>query len=159
MALEAEASKVELNATLSSLEVNLEKNCDRDHPRNVVYKIHEYLVQQQRSASWSTTMPWKLASNAFIICLAYVLLFLLKTSLRFLKARLALKHIPGPRPSSLVWGEEWLLYHSLPGSAYLSWHKIYGKVVKFTGAFGVSNAYPDIRRYSTFSYYSISFCR
>ncbi|KAG6887487.1 hypothetical protein C0992_012062 [Termitomyces sp. T32_za158] len=81
-------------------------------------------------------MSWKLVSNAFIICFGYVLLFLLRTSLRFLKVRLALKHIPGPRPSSLLWGEEWLLYHSLPGSTYLNWHKEYGKVVKFTGAFG-----------------------
>ncbi|KAG5646052.1 hypothetical protein DXG03_004475 [Asterophora parasitica] len=53
-----------------------------------------------------------------------------------LKTRLALKHIPGPRPSSGLWGEEWELYHSLPGSAYLRWHKDFGKVVKINGAFG-----------------------
>ncbi|KAG6891095.1 hypothetical protein C0995_014185 [Termitomyces sp. Mi166 len=81
-------------------------------------------------------MSWKLVSITFIVSFGCVLFSLLRTSLRFLKVRLALKHVAGPRPSSLLWGEEWLLYHGLPGSAYLSWHKEYGKVVKFTGAFG-----------------------
>ncbi|THU91655.1 cytochrome P450 [Dendrothele bispora CBS 962.96] len=47
-----------------------------------------------------------------------------------------LGHVPGPKRSSLVWGEEWALYHSRPGSHYVEWHKKFGKVLKFTGAFG-----------------------
>ncbi|KAJ3910411.1 cytochrome P450 [Lentinula edodes] len=49
---------------------------------------------------------------------------------------LALQHVPGPRPSSFIWGEEWLLYHSTPGSYYVRWHQQHGKVLRFTGAFG-----------------------
>ena len=50
----------------------------------------------------------------------------------------ALNHVPGPRPTSILWGEEWLLYSSTPGVPYSSWHEHYGKVVRFRGAFGVS---------------------
>jgi hypothetical protein len=44
-----------------------------------------------------------------------------------------LQHIPGPRSSSLIWDEEWELYHNTPGSHYVGWHKQFGKVVKFSG--------------------------
>ncbi|KAJ3758954.1 cytochrome P450 [Lentinula raphanica] len=50
--------------------------------------------------------------------------------------RHALRHVPGPHPSSLLWGEEWLLYYSTPGAHYVRWHRQYGKVFQFTGAFG-----------------------
>ncbi|KAF5392408.1 hypothetical protein D9757_002185 [Collybiopsis confluens] len=50
--------------------------------------------------------------------------------------RQALRHVPGPRRSSLLWGDEWLLYNSAPGIHYARWHKQYGKVLKFTGALG-----------------------
>jgi len=49
-----------------------------------------------------------------------------------------LAHVPGPKRSSIIWGEEWLLYHSRPGSHYVKWHSQFGKVLKFTGAFGVT---------------------
>ncbi|KAF5377225.1 hypothetical protein D9615_006348 [Tricholomella constricta] len=81
-------------------------------------------------------MLGNLASNVAIICIGFILISVLKFILHLIKIRLALNHIPGPRPSSFLWGEEWLLYHSLPGSPYLRWHKEFGKVVKFTGAFG-----------------------
>ncbi|KAF8061017.1 cytochrome P450 [Lyophyllum atratum] len=81
-------------------------------------------------------MLWSLISNTSIICLGVILVFLFRFMLHFVKGRLALKHIPGPRTSSLLWGEEWVLYHSLPGSPYLRWHKQFGKVVRFPGAFG-----------------------
>lgn len=50
---------------------------------------------------------------------------------------IALRHVRGPKPSSIIWGEEWKLYRNEPGSLYVDWHKKYGKVVKFSGAFGV----------------------
>ncbi|KAJ8090527.1 hypothetical protein PM082_002415 [Marasmius tenuissimus] len=53
-----------------------------------------------------------------------------------LHIRRCLRTIPGPRPSSLLWGEEWLLYHTEPGSQYSKWHEEFGRVVKFTGAIG-----------------------
>ncbi|KAG6837898.1 hypothetical protein H0H93_013051 [Arthromyces matolae] len=81
-------------------------------------------------------MSWNFASNLAIVCLGYALFSSLRIGLRWIQVRLTLKHVDGPRPSSIVWGEEWLLYHSLPGSAYLAWHKAFGKVVKVRGAFG-----------------------
>jgi hypothetical protein len=54
------------------------------------------------------------------------------------RTHLLLKRIPGPPVSSYLWGEEWELYHSAPGSLYTSWHKRYGSVVRFSGAFGVA---------------------
>ena len=51
--------------------------------------------------------------------------------------RYLLRHLPGPSTSSLLFGEEWELYRATPGSRYLEWHSVFGKVVKFNGAFGV----------------------
>jgi hypothetical protein len=63
---------------------------------------------------------------------------------RFFQQRLsslfALRHVPGPKPSSWVWGEEKVLYYNTPGALYLDWHRTYGNVVKFTGAFGVGES-------------------
>ncbi|KAJ7356883.1 cytochrome P450 [Mycena albidolilacea] len=59
-----------------------------------------------------------------------------KFLVRFVYARLSLRHIPGPPSSSFIWGEEWNLYHDAPGSHYLEWHQQFGKVVKFRGACG-----------------------
>ncbi|GLB36521.1 putative cytochrome p450 [Lyophyllum shimeji] len=78
----------------------------------------------------------KVISNLTIFCLGSVLASLLRSIVQFVKARVVLRHIPGPPPSSSLWGEEWVLYHSLPGSPYLRWHRQYGKVVRFSGAFG-----------------------
>ncbi|KAF8922183.1 cytochrome P450, partial [Mucidula mucida] len=54
----------------------------------------------------------------------------------WIAVRNTLKNVPGPRSPSWLWGHEWLLYHSPPGSHYVDWHKRFGKVVKFAGAFG-----------------------
>ncbi|KAJ7785829.1 cytochrome P450 [Mycena metata] len=59
-----------------------------------------------------------------------------KFVIRVISARLCLRHIPGPTSTSLLWGEEWNLYHDAPGSHYLEWHQQFGKVVKFRGACG-----------------------
>lgn len=75
-------------------------------------------------------------SKIEIICLGILVMCLLKHVIRFFQARLALKWIPGPQASSLIWGEEWQLYYSLPGSPYLKWHKEFGKVVRISGVFG-----------------------
>ncbi|KAF9269922.1 cytochrome P450 [Marasmius fiardii PR-910] len=40
----------------------------------------------------------------------------------------SLRVIPGPKSSSLLWGEERVLYHSEPGSQYTEWHREYGTV-------------------------------
>lgn len=58
-----------------------------------------------------------------------------------MSTRLIFRSIPGPEPSSLLWGEEWELYHGVPGSLYLDWHKRFGRLVAFSGAFGVSIFY------------------
>ncbi|KAG6857610.1 hypothetical protein H0H87_010178 [Tephrocybe sp. NHM501043] len=81
-------------------------------------------------------MPSNLVSNVSIVLSGFALLLLLKVALRFTKVYLALKQVLGPQPSSFLWGEEWVLYHNPPGSAYLKWHKEFGKIVKFSGAFG-----------------------
>jgi hypothetical protein len=52
-------------------------------------------------------------------------------------SKLLLRPIPGPKASSFIWGEEWKLYSRPPGQPYAEWHKRYGPVVKFRGAFGV----------------------
>jgi hypothetical protein len=56
---------------------------------------------------------------------------------RIVSAWIALRHVRGPNPSSIIWGEEWKLYSNEPGSLYADWHKEFGMVVKFSGAFGV----------------------
>ncbi|KAJ7693587.1 cytochrome P450 [Mycena rosella] len=59
-----------------------------------------------------------------------------KFIVNFISSRLSLRHVPGPTSTSLLWGEEWNLYHDTPGSHYLEWHRQFGKVVKFRGACG-----------------------
>ncbi|KAJ3575897.1 hypothetical protein NP233_g787 [Leucocoprinus birnbaumii] len=51
-------------------------------------------------------------------------------------SRRLLRSIPGPKPSSFIWGEEWKLYSRPPGQPYAEWHRKYGPIVKFRGAFG-----------------------
>ncbi|KAF9523587.1 cytochrome P450 [Crepidotus variabilis] len=53
-----------------------------------------------------------------------------------LSTKHAFRSVPGPRPSSWIWGEEWNLYNDLPGKPYEDWHRHFGKVVAFSGAFG-----------------------
>ncbi|KAK7041953.1 hypothetical protein VNI00_008935 [Paramarasmius palmivorus] len=77
----------------------------------------------------------------FAISLLFILIGILAVNLtKFLAHRRSVQHllrrVPGPKASSLLWGEEWLLYHTEPGSQYVEWHQKYGKVVKFTGALG-----------------------
>ena len=79
--------------------------------------------------------------NLSLIILGFTLVILIRHVLHAMSTRLVLRSIPGPKPSSLLWGEEWELYHTVPGSLYLDWHKRFGKLVAFTGAFGVSIFY------------------
>ncbi|KAJ7923037.1 cytochrome P450 [Mycena leptocephala] len=74
--------------------------------------------------------------NVALTSFALTMFVVCKCLIRFISARLSLRHIPGPTPTSLIWGEEWNLYHNAPGSHYLEWHQQFGKVVKFRGAFG-----------------------
>ncbi|RDB29638.1 hypothetical protein Hypma_015131 [Hypsizygus marmoreus] len=81
-------------------------------------------------------MFWSFLSNVSIVCFGFTFVCLLRFAVHCITAHLALRHIPGPPSSSFLWGEEWILYHSLPGSAYIRWHAQFGKVVRFSGAFG-----------------------
>ncbi|KAJ6604181.1 cytochrome P450 [Mycena vulgaris] len=74
--------------------------------------------------------------NAALATLAFLLFVVGKFLVHLISARLALRHVPGPTSTSLLWGEEWNLYHDAPGSHYLEWHRQFGKVVKFRGACG-----------------------
>jgi hypothetical protein len=60
-----------------------------------------------------------------------------------ISVRNILRHLPGPEASSILFGEEWELYRTAPGSRYVEWHSRFGKVVKFNGAFGVGTALQD----------------
>jgi hypothetical protein len=93
--------------------------------------------------------------NVALTSFALTMFVVCKCLIRFISARLSLRHIPGPTPTSLIWGEEWNLYHNAPGSHYLEWHQQFGKVVKFRGAFGVL----FFRTMSTFmlNYHSIRY--
>lgn len=76
--------------------------------------------------------------NLSLVIVGFTFVVLTRHVLHTMSTRLILRGIPGPKPSSFLWGEEWELYHSVPGSLYLDWHKRFGKLVAFSGAFGVS---------------------
>jgi hypothetical protein len=76
--------------------------------------------------------------NVFPLFLSGVALVLFARFLyNLVISRRLLSRLPGPKAPSLLWGEEWKLYSSIPGQPYACWHKQYGSVVKFRGAFGV----------------------
>jgi hypothetical protein len=85
-------------------------------------------------------MIFALLYKILLLALGFNLVLLTRYLLYSISMRRAFLHIPGPPRSSLLWGEEWELYHSTPGKPYVEWHVMFGKVVKFTGAFGVSIA-------------------
>ncbi|KAI9572767.1 cytochrome P450 [Boletus coccyginus] len=70
------------------------------------------------------------------LMLALGLVCLLRSIHLRISAMLVLRHVPGPKPHSWLWGEEKTLYHDSPGSHYVEWHRKFGKVVRFSGAFG-----------------------
>jgi hypothetical protein len=75
--------------------------------------------------------------NLALIALGFNLFILARYVLYSVSMSRSFRHIPGPKAPSLLWGEEWDLYHSSPGALYIDWHDRFGKLVKFTGAFGV----------------------
>jgi len=75
--------------------------------------------------------------NLALIILGFNLFILARYVLHSVSMRRSFRHIPGPKAPSLLWGEEWELYHGSPGALYIDWHGRFGKLVKFTGAFGV----------------------
>jgi hypothetical protein len=76
--------------------------------------------------------------NVFPLFLSGVVLVLfVRFVYNLVLSRHLLGRLPGPKAPSLLWGEEWKLYSSIPGQPYACWHKRYGAVVKFRGAFGV----------------------
>ena len=82
-------------------------------------------------------MLWKLISSGLIFAVGFFLISLARFVVCIVCERMALRHIPGPAPSSFLWGEEWILYTDTPGLPYATWHKKFGSVVRFSGAFGV----------------------
>ncbi|KII94437.1 hypothetical protein PLICRDRAFT_50407 [Plicaturopsis crispa FD-325 SS-3] len=80
-------------------------------------------------------MSLKYAAICLTALAAYALFLVSRFLIRIVHVRFALRHVPGPRNSSLIWGEEWKLFRSDPGQLYFDWHKA-GKVVKYSGAFG-----------------------
>ncbi|TFK76723.1 cytochrome P450 [Pluteus cervinus] len=74
--------------------------------------------------------------NLALLSLGFFSMALLKFIGHLICVRIQLRHVPGPRISSLIWGEEWSLYHNMPGSLQADWHNRYGKLVRFSGAFG-----------------------
>jgi hypothetical protein len=72
-----------------------------------------------------------------LILLTFNAVLFIQYLVHSLSMRRAFRNIPGPPASSFIWGEEWELYHGPPGKPYVDWHKRFGKILKFTGAFGV----------------------
>ncbi|EJD46995.1 cytochrome P450 [Auricularia subglabra TFB-10046 SS5] len=73
---------------------------------------------------------------AFDLVFAFVAVWLLRTVYRLTRFRTALSHIPGPEPTSLLWGNDWDVYVSAPGKLFKDWARIYGGAVRSHGAFG-----------------------
>ncbi|KDR85297.1 hypothetical protein GALMADRAFT_234081 [Galerina marginata CBS 339.88] len=71
-----------------------------------------------------------------LISLGFILVILTRYALQSVFTRSTFRHVPGPAVSSILWGEEWELYHRTPGSLYIDWHRRFGNLVAFTGAFG-----------------------
>ncbi|KAF8845290.1 cytochrome P450 [Paxillus ammoniavirescens] len=72
----------------------------------------------------------------FHLPLTFALVYLLRFIHQRVSARRVLRRIPGPKNCSWLWGEEQNLYYGTPGTRYLEWHRKFGKVVRFSGAFG-----------------------
>jgi hypothetical protein len=75
--------------------------------------------------------------NLSLLVTSFVILVAARFLAHIISNRVALRHVPGPKSPSKLWGQEWVLYNSIPGLLYLQWHIRYGKVVKFSGALGV----------------------
>ncbi|KAH9486647.1 Cytochrome P450 monooxygenase 169 [Psilocybe cubensis] len=71
-----------------------------------------------------------------LVLSGFTLVILVHYFIHLLASRRAFGHVPGPSSSSFLWGEEWELYHQPPGAPYVDWHRRFGKLVAFTGAFG-----------------------
>lgn len=80
-----------------------------------------------------------IVSHVFQLVFSFICVYIIRVVYHNLSVRYSFRHILGPAPASVIWGDEWELYHSAPGSLYAKWHKDFGKVVKFSGAFGVSH--------------------
>jgi hypothetical protein len=82
------------------------------------------------------TLLYKLSLFLF----GFNLFLFARCAFQAVSVRNILRHLPGPQSSSVLFGEEWELYRTTPGSRYVEWHSAFGKVVKFNGAFGVGGA-------------------
>ena len=89
------------------------------------------------SLFFSFTMLLHIVYKLSLIFAGFSLALLTRYILHCVAIRRAFRHLPGPPPSSLVWGEEWKLYTRIPGSLYTDWHGRFGNLLVFTGAFGV----------------------
>lgn len=69
--------------------------------------------------------------------LAFFIVWILRTIVRTWRFRSALSHIPGPKPTSWIWGNDWDVYVAAPGQLFKEWADRYGGAVRSHGAFGV----------------------
>jgi len=79
------------------------------------------------------TLLYKLSLFLF----GFNLFLFTRCTFQAISVRNILRHVPGPEPSSILFGEEWELYRTTPGSRYVEWHSTFGRIVKLNGAFGV----------------------
>jgi hypothetical protein len=68
---------------------------------------------------------------------AFGAVWLVRLAMRFVEYERDFRHVPGPKPSSWLWGSEWDVYRSEPGRKYLEWREAFGRVYKFRTAFRV----------------------
>ncbi|KAJ7703970.1 cytochrome P450 [Mycena rosella] len=61
--------------------------------------------------------------NAVLASILLTLFIFGRFVLHLIASRLSLRHVPRPNSTSLLWGEEWNLYHNAPGSYYREWHR------------------------------------
>ena len=72
------------------------------------------------------------------VCLGWILVSVVRILWNQFHVSTLLKHVPGPKSPSWLWGSEWQVHESAPGAPYIKWKQQYGGVVKYKGALGVS---------------------
>lgn len=72
------------------------------------------------------------------VCIGWILVSVARILWNQFHVSYLLRHVPGPKAPSWLWGSEWQVLESAPGAPYVKWKQQYGDVVKYKGALGVS---------------------
>ncbi|KAF8525239.1 cytochrome P450 [Hysterangium stoloniferum] len=72
----------------------------------------------------------------FDVCAGWLIVYVTRGLWNQFRVASLLKHVPGPKTPSWLWGSEWDVHKAPPGVRYLEWKRQYGDVVKFKGALG-----------------------